>query len=459
MVGPLLRRTSLAVLLLTASACGLHAESDAQLQDALRVGGVVDPGIVAADPGTDPGVVGGVDTGVPGVTGGVVAGPGGSPGQAPTTGSAPGKASAPTLNNSSVGISATEIKIGIHAPLSGASPLPEDSFKTGKELYWKTRRVFGRKVVIEVLDDTYKPSGAIKVCEDMARRDFIVLGGAGTDQIQACGRNQVLRRLGVPYLSAGVTANGLSGIPTYWALSLTYPQQADLVIEAAKLQGFLHGTPDKWGLVISNTPNFKDAQDAMEAALKKAGIEYKVFLVPKAGSQADAAALANDLRAYGAPTVFFLGQPTFFINTVTSAAQQLYLPIWTGVGPSMGVNTVAEVACASTGARYDGRFLSPFPGLDKAPKEFFDAGGKDDIELSLWGSSELLYNLLLATKGNLTRGVFNAAMTGAKYGSTTFPGVHFKGDSHFGGTGTWILKSNCSTRIYDTVGEKPLYIK
>jgi len=315
-----------------------------------------------------------------------------------------------------------------------------------------------------VQDDTYKPSGAVRVCQEMARRDYIVLGGAGTDQIQACGRDRTLQRTHTPYLSAGVTENGLTGIPTYFALSLTYPEQAPLVMENARRQDFLTkknaAGESKWAIVISDTPNFTDAQRAMEKALNGEKIPFKVFLTSKAPSNADATTLGNDLRAYNAPVVFFLGQPTFFINVVTNTAHSLYTPIWTGIGPSMALNAVANVACPGTENRYDGRFLHPYQGFDKAPPEFIKAGGSDDIQLSLWLSAEVLHRMLLTTKGVLTRESFTSSIVGPTFSSDGKPFVRLTPSNHFGGLASYSLKSDCTKRQYVTLFDgNPLYAK
>ena len=60
----------------------------------------------------------------------------------------------------------------------------------------------------------------IKACNEKAKTEFIVIGGAGSDQIQAGARSQVLRRGNVPYSSAGVTENDrLSGRPVWGTVS------------------------------------------------------------------------------------------------------------------------------------------------------------------------------------------------------------------------------------------------
>ena len=189
----------------------------------------------------------------------------------------------------------------------------------------------------------------------------------------------------------------------------------------------------------------------MEKALQAAGIPFKYFKVSKAGTDSEAASLANDLRTFGAGTVYFLGQPTFFIKVVSQTAP--YSPVWTGVGISMGLNAVAGPACAGSANRFDGRFLSPYPGLNTSPADFRSAGGKDDIELNLYGATQLIGQALQALEasgGPLTREAFLAQLGKSKLAAGAWAPVDFKG-GHFGGTGAYSLKSNCGNRVYDTV--------
>lgn len=465
--------SGLAFVLLTAG-CGLKAETYDSVKAAGGGGGGLGPGVapgqVAVDTDGD-GVADAVGTdadgdGVadPGTTTPGTSTGGNTPGGNPSGGPLPsGDATTPPPGGqppagpgTTTGVTATKITIGIHAPLTGASPLPQESFEKGARNYWIGKKIYGREVVLKVMDDRYKPSGAIAACQAMARDSFIVVGGAGTDQIQACGQDRTLQRASTPYISAGVTENGLKGIKTYFAASLTYKEQAPLVIKMAKSQTFPTG---KWAVVTSDTPNFKDARDAMTAELTKNNIPFDVHLVPKSGNDGDALTLSGKLRQGRYPVVYFLGQPTFFLKVVRQTQDATYKPVWTGVGVSMGVNTVATVACKGTAdsGGYDGRFLSPFPGLDRAPAAFKQSDGgraKDDIELTLWGFSEFLEQALLRTGGVLTRENFIARLETANFPNGTFPGVRYSPTDHFGGTAAYALKSDCNKGQgeYVTVG-------
>src|SRR5204862_2522187 len=121
------------------------------------------------------------------------------------------------------GVSDTKIRIGIHAPITAAAPFPQNAFDKGKDVYWKYLAekggIFGRNVEIVFRDDQFNPSRAVQVCREMVEQEkvFILLGAAGSEQITACAR--YADSMGVPYLSAGVNEDGLTGLTTYFATS------------------------------------------------------------------------------------------------------------------------------------------------------------------------------------------------------------------------------------------------
>ena len=165
---------------------------------------------------------GGFSTSGGGTTAGTTTG-GGTTGS--TTGLAAGgprKPCDPPAGGNTTGITNSSITIGIHAPQTGTgAPLPP-SFQAGASVYWKTHKICGRTVNVDFQDDKYTPQTARQVCEPMSRRDFFVIGAAGTDQIQACATERTIHEKNVPYLSAGVTDNGLGGLSNYFAVSLTF---------------------------------------------------------------------------------------------------------------------------------------------------------------------------------------------------------------------------------------------
>ncbi|MGZ6825843.1 MAG: ABC transporter substrate-binding protein, partial [Mycobacteriales bacterium] len=371
-----------------------------------------------------------------------------------------------TLGQNVPGVTPTEIRIGIHAPQTGTgAPLPP-SFQAGAAVYWKTHKVCGRTVVVDFQDDKYTPSTARAVCEPMSRRDFLVVGAAGTDQIQSCATDPAIAGK-VPYLSAGVTTNGLVGLSNYFAFTLTYAQQATLVLQNAKNQGL---GMKRWAVITSNTNNFKDARDAMEGVLKSAGVPYddiQVNATNDNGLQGRAAATGAAI-ASGCPaackydTVFLDTSPGYFIYMSGTASKQAFSGTYTGPGVTMTEVTVAQLVCKTTAGVVKANFLAPYPGIDRATSDFKAAtgGSYDDIYWSLWGLSQAI-DQALQNSSSLTRDGFISSLQQASLPGGVYNPIKF-GGGHFGGTGAFSQVMNCNKSepnagaqngAWDTVGQ------
>lgn len=370
------------------------------------------------------------------------------------------------------GISANTIDIGIHAPETGAAPIPLQAFATGAKLFWENHLIFGHQVVMNFMNDQYNPSVARQVCEQLSRSNFLVIGGAGTDQIQACATDPVLAQSHTPYLSAGVTTNGLTNLFNYFAISQTYAQQSPEVYTMASQ---LYPTPaaGKWAVVTEDTPNFNDATTSMSQVLAAHGISYKVIRTPKYYSQQDAVSAVTQAHQFGATTVYLDVDPNFWIDMVGAAQQQLYTPAWVGPGITNGENVVAAPVCGQQ-PQVSAAFLSPYPGLDRQPAGFSaesnppadSPAAERDLEMLIYGISEIVYRAMLSVGSitNLTRDNFIAAMHHFSAGYdpsapsspaaaplTVSPSLN-SGGGHFAGTGAWELQLHCSSQEYVTKG-------
>src|SRR5258705_152834 len=105
---------------------------------------------------------------------------------------------------------AGEVVIGIHGPATGAGA-PAQSFNDGRDVYFNyLGPINGRKVRVVFADDGYNPGQAVSACKKMVHVDhvFMLIGGAGTDQIVACA--QYANSVGVPYFAEGVTEAGVN---------------------------------------------------------------------------------------------------------------------------------------------------------------------------------------------------------------------------------------------------------
>jgi hypothetical protein len=436
---------------------------------------------------------------LPGGSGGTGTGPGGSGGGTTNAGGGNGfnGGSGGGTNGGNVacgtphggdttGVTSGHINIGVHAPLTGTgTPFPNNSFAAGADTFWKQpgHTVCGRLVHAEIQDDQYTPAHARQVCSAMAKRDFLVVGGGGTDQIQACATEPYIHQNNVPYLSAGVTDNGLTSLSNYFAISLTYQQQGTLVLKNAQQQGFaepadstqasdnIPGAKAKWAVVTADTINFAGARRGMEAALNAAHIPYKEFQQSQNGQyQGDATQFGQTLALEGFKTIFFDAAPGYFVFTVAGYYKQPgAVANWVGPGVTYTEITVAQYICQQSTNAVSGHayFLAPSPGLDRATSDFKQAYGTtyDDIEWALWGLSNALWNLLKDASYNLTRANFLSSSENAVIPTNPYVPIDFRDHGgHFGGTGAWVQKVNCgesepgqsSAGAWDTVGSQYL---
>src|SRR5205085_8932813 len=132
--------------------------------------------------------------------------PGAANGGAAAGGAAAGGGSTKVIGTTRTGVDKDKIVVAIHAPVTGAAPLPATSFEKARDLYWryvietKGEKILGRsKVDVIFKDDRYQPNTAVQACRELASQAFVLVGGGGTDQIQACGR--FANQAKVPYFS------------------------------------------------------------------------------------------------------------------------------------------------------------------------------------------------------------------------------------------------------------------
>src|SRR5882757_5021862 len=474
MMGHLGRRAiGLAVLLALAAACGQRGGREA------GAGGPT-PGHPAGVPSAaaiqvSPDAVGAAPTGAAS-TGGASTGPS-TPAAAPRS-AASGATSSPTGPSPApvpvspgtgssgpasgpadrTGVSDTVIKIGVHAPLTGAAPLPQNAFDKGKDVYWKFLAerggLLGRSVQIIFKDDQFNPARAVQVCRELVEQDkvFMLFGVTGSDQITACAR--YADSVGVPYLSGGVNEDGPTGLKNYFAVSQTYAQQNRTIVGLVK--NVMHKT--KIAIVLNATPALDETQRSITTLARAAGLQIvRQSRISKQASDAELVSEANQLRASGAEAVYLLTAPVNFIKLATNAYAQAYSPLWTGPGLTNGLNIVTEAGCpAVDGARW----LSPFPQLDAIDRldpdytpayKKYAGGDPDDIGIAEWGLNKTLHLMMDAAGHDLSRQSFVRALTsGRRFASNVFPTVAYDGSIRFGANSMHVLRADCASRTWKT---------
>lgn len=340
------------------------------------------------------------------------------------------------------------IVIGIHAPITGAAPLPS-TFQAAanfvRDYYNAKGGIHGRKLDIQIVDDQYQPAVATQRCSELVkqRNAFLLIGAAGTDQIQACARYAATA--GVPYLSAGVTEKGLTTLKNYFAISMSYKEQVPYLVKYMK-QTFPTDSSDasKVYMVYSDTPNFGDAVAAWRDSFPGA----KTIKLSRVPSQSELGAAARELCTNTAKIAFPLMAPKDWLFLI---GQQTCRVQWSGIGVTMGINEVAKNGCRAAGDNFiNSTFFSPFPGVDKAPAmdPEFKAGtqgkGWDDIWVALWGTTKGMVTLLDKVGPDLTRAKFVTTTETTKGLSTGLsPVLNYSPTDHFGADETHVLKATC----------------
>ena len=410
------------------------------------------------------------DTGAGGgTTGGTTAGGGTtSGGTRTTTRSATGGSTSATPDRTGIDDAKKTIKIGIHAPVTGAAPIEQKTFEYGKDVYWKWLKdnggmLGGYNVEVVFQDDTFDPVTARNKCARMVETDkvFLLVGGAGADQITSCAN--YANQKGVPYISAGVNEEGLAGLRTYFAVSATYSEQSPMLaqlIASAKIG------KKKVGMVVLDTKSFSDARASALKAFQQAGLEVVADKrLPKDANQNQAAGAAGEMEDAGAEVVYVLTSPTIYLYMANGASQQGYAPVWVGPGVSNGLNLVAQIGCPSVNNAY---FLSPFPQLDAidsmdpnftpAYNRYVTQAGQpnqrpDDIGIALWGLGKTIHQMFNAV-GNakdLSRQSFvSTVASGKTFQTGVYPPVTYSASDRFGADSAHLLKSDCVNRRFNT---------
>ena len=361
------------------------------------------------------------------------------------------------------GVDEDTIRLAVHAPATGAAPLPSQAFEQAGDLYWRWvieeqgEEVLGRtNIEVEFADDRYEPTTARQVCRELASRNFLMVGGGGTDGIQACG--QLAGQTRIPYFSPGVTEAGLEGNPWYFPASMTYPQQSRLL---AQMVSSRFGDA-KAAAIITQTPNFDGAAQGWEAGVQEFGVDNAETLRPPRGQSGWYADFANRLGDQDVDVIYINTSPLDYIRFAQVADDQGHDFQFVGVGVTMGLNDVLANGCPEVDG---GIFFSPFPSLDAVDDidpEFRQALDRfnvpeSDLALAIWGLGRAQHELFKRYEeqyGNdLTREDFRAMVENAGTVETgIFPPVSYSPDVDFGGQAVHVLEADCSTETHRDAG-------
>ena len=372
-----------------------------------------------------------------------------------------------TISSAAPGVSKTRIKIGVHAPMTGAVPLPSQSVQRGAEIFWEWRRqqdkpINGRHVEVVLKNDNYNPSQAVAVCKEMVERDNVfmlsgLMNPEGKDQVQACARYAA--SVGVPYVSLGTTKIGLE-LPNYFTFSMTWPAQGRLLGDF--FVDRLRGKRRKNGLLRFDTPNYRDTADNFMRSMRNrdAEVHYNRAISRGAG-QSEAQVVVQEMKAAGIDNVFVLVSPIWFLQVLRAADNQDYHPTWTGIGITISSSdAVVRVGCGSGRSISGAKFFSPVPAFDdrndfdrtysRAAQRLYGDRG-DSITWLGWATSRTLVKTLAHAGRRLTRARYvNRTERMGRVRTGIMPTVRFRPRDHFGGSATHLLTARCRDERWHT---------
>ena len=267
--------------------------------------------------------------------------------------------------NTSTGVTADEIKIGYYSakpdpaydPIlkaAGAYDSPEASaqaYKDYVEIYQNMYELYGRKIKLVKIQGTGGSTDevAAKADADQAAADgvFAVMGGPA----QARSFEAELARQKILCIAACVTAAPATLLQQYapylWGTGPTPEQTSSMTTEFIKKQllgknavyggDAVKSKPRTFALLSYDTPDgeYKAAWDDFYNKLKDAGVpvagHISYFLNPQSLA-ADGRTVATKLKATGATTIVFTGDPIFPSFLTTQMPQQNYFPEWMMAG-------------------------------------------------------------------------------------------------------------------------------
>lgn len=366
------------------------------------------------------------------------------------------------------GVTRSRIKIGIHAPSTGAAPLPNESLQRAADIYWRWRKakdrpINGRHVEVVLKNDNYNPSQAVAVCKEMVQKDKVfllsgLLNPSGHDQTQACAR--YAESVGVPYVGLGQMRLGVDELDRYFAATATYKRQGHLL--ADYIVSRLKARHEVNGVIWRDSPNLRDPHDSFTRTMERKGseVEYDRNTNCCPGQQ-DAQVIVQEMKAMGVKNAFVLITPVFFLQLLKAADNQDYHPQWVGISSLPPHETIVQSGCTDREAQGT-RLLTPLPafadraefsrGFDRAMKRFYGNDQGDDVVWNGWATSKFLAKLFSRSERALDRKRFvrrtersHAVRTGI------LPRAEFTPRNHFGGKGIHVVKADCQRRRWVTI--------
>ncbi|MFM1952441.1 MAG: hypothetical protein RJA33_1235 [Actinomycetota bacterium] len=371
-----------------------------------------------------------------------------------------------------VGVSATEIKLGITIPMTGAASPGYNKVPGAMKAYFDyvnaNGGVNGRKITLVVKDDQYVPTQAVSKTNELILKDkvFALVSPLGTANNKAVAASVNPGRRGVPVLFVNTGFSGFADAkkyPTTYTLLPSYVMEAKIMGEYIK-DNFAGKTI---GLVYQDDDFGSDAL----AGFKQAGVKFATTVGYASGSQSatTAAGWVTKLKAANCDVVILFGVSSATAAGLGTAAAMKYAPQWilgsvggdattiTASGVPAGVlfNAVGASFLPATTDTTD-EYVSLFSGIyaKAVPGSVFD----NNVLVGM-NSAFVTVQALKAAGKNPTRRSLMAAINskGSTFASAALLPLNYSATSRVGYNGYWFGKYTPTGALRPDGGKYTLY--
>jgi len=354
-----------------------------------------------------------------------------------------------------VGVSSTEIKLGMTLPMTGTASPGYNKIPAAVKAYFDyvnaNGGINGRKLTLVVKDDQYVPTQAVAKTNELILKDKVMalLAPLGTANNKAVASVVNPGRRGIPVLFVNT---GFSGFADKKKYPTTFSVLPSYIMEAKIMSEYIKDNFDgkKLGLIYQDD----DFGDDALAGFKQAGINFAVKVPYASGSQSGttAAGWIQKLQAGGAEVVILFGVSSATAAALGTAAVLKYAPQWI-LGSVGGDATTIKAAGVPAGVLYNAVGASFAPATtdttDEYVKLFQDIYLKanptqtfDNNVMIGMNTAFLTAQAIQAAGKNPTRKSLIAAIekSGSSFASAALVPLNFSSTSHIGYNGYWFGK-------------------
>ncbi|CAN2217209.1 LivK ABC-type branched-chain amino acid transport systems, periplasmic component [Candidatus Nanopelagicaceae bacterium] len=373
---------------------------------------------------------------------------------------------------SEIGVSNTEIKLGMTLPMTGSASPGYNKIPGAMKAYFDYLNanggVNGRKITLKVEDDQYVPTQAVAKTNKLILQDKVMalISPLGTANNKAVAASVNPARRGVPVLFVNTGFSGFADskkYPTTYTILPSYVMEAKIMAEYIK-DNFAGKTI---GLVYQDDDFGTDALKGFTSA----GITFAAKVPYASGSQgaATAAGWVSKLSAAKCDVVILFGVSSATAAGLGTAAALKYAPQWI-LGSVGGDATTIKAAGVPAGVLYNAVGASFAPATtdttDEYVKLFSDIYAKavpgsafDNNVLIGMNSAFVAAQAIKAAGTSPTRKSLMDAIEakGASFASAALLPLNYSKTSHIGYNGYWFGKYSPTGDLKPIDGKYVLY--